>query len=63
MSARGLVDDLCAGLMADPELWILSRLVLNPCAAPTARAAAVVWMAMGRLRAACGRMDEEQAPS
>lgn len=63
MSARDLIADLCAGLSTDPELWIVSRLILNPFAPPTTRAAAVVWAAFGRLRIECSGFVEEGAPS
>jgi hypothetical protein len=51
MTAKDLIDDLCAGLLSDPELWITSRLICNPEAPDLARAAAVMRAAMMHLRA------------
>lgn len=46
MSAKSIVDDICAGLVSDPELWICSRLICNPEAPALARLAAVIRAAM-----------------
>lgn len=46
MTAKDLIDDLCAALVSDPELWICTRLIGNPEAPTLARLAAVVRAAM-----------------